>query len=83
MCQLLHSNRRLRQLHCTVNLFYEFPEMKLHRFIPNSNIHVSVKDLYFPRIGLPIRLQKNRQSDPGNIQIAHRYMNVEISDRIL
>ena len=52
--------------------------MKLRSFVPNSYIHVSVNDLYFPRIGLPIWLQQNRQTDPGNIQIVHSYMNVEI-----
>jgi hypothetical protein len=34
--------------------------------------------LYIPRMGLPIWLQQNRQTDPGNILIAHRYMTVEI-----
>jgi hypothetical protein len=28
-------------------------------------------------IGMPIRLQQNRQPDPGNIKHAYRYMNVE------
>jgi hypothetical protein len=35
--------------------------------VPNSYIHVSVNDLHFPRIGLPIWLQQNRQTDPGNL----------------
>jgi hypothetical protein len=52
--------------------------MKLHWLVPNSYIHVSVSDLYIPRIDLPILLQPNRQTDPGNIQIAHRYVNVGI-----
>ncbi len=52
--------------------------MKLRGLIPNPYIHVSVSDLYIPRIGLPIWLQQNMQTDPGNIYIAHRYMNVEI-----
>ncbi len=30
-----------------------------------------MSDLYIPRIGLPIFLQSNRQTDPNNIQIAH------------
>jgi hypothetical protein len=30
-------------------------------------IHVSVSDLYIPRIGLPILLQPNRQTDPGYV----------------
>jgi hypothetical protein len=60
--------------------------------IPTIYIHVTVSDLYIPRIGLPIflrkigrpilrvykSLQQNRQTDPKNIQISHRYMNVEI-----
>jgi hypothetical protein len=52
--------------------------MKLRSLVPSSYIHVSVSDLYIPTIGLPILLQKNRWTDPGNIEIAHRYMNVEI-----
>ncbi len=40
--------------------------MKLCDLVPNSYIHVSVNDLYIPRVGLPIWLQKNRQTDPGN-----------------
>jgi hypothetical protein len=37
-----------------------------------------VRDLYIFRTGLPILLQGNTQTDPGNISIAHRHMNVEI-----
>jgi len=44
----------------------------------NLHIYVSVSHLYIPRISLPILLQPNRQTDPGNIYIAHRYMNVGI-----
>ncbi len=40
---------------------------------PNFHIHVSVTDLYIPTIDQPILL-----TDPGNIEIAHRHMNVEI-----
>jgi hypothetical protein len=43
---------------------------------PNFHIHVSVRDVYIPRISLHILLQPNMQTDPGNIKIAHRYMNV-------
>ncbi len=35
-----------------------FPEMKLHCLGPNSYIHVFVRDLYIPKIGLPILLQE-------------------------
>jgi hypothetical protein len=40
--------------HCTENPIYVFPEMKLRGLVPNSYIHVSVSELYIPRIGLPI-----------------------------
>ncbi len=33
-------------------------------------------DLYIPRIGKHISLQQNRQTDPGNIWMSHRYMSV-------
>ncbi len=58
-------------MHCNQNFIYVFSELKLCGLIPNSYIHVSVSDSYMPRIGLPIRLQQNRQTD-------RRYMNVEI-----
>ncbi len=54
-------------LHCTENLIYVFPEIKLRGLVPNSSIHVSVRDLYIPSIGLPIWLQQNRQTNPGNL----------------
>jgi hypothetical protein len=34
---------------------------------PNFHIHVSVSDLYIPTISLPILLQENMWTDPGNI----------------
>jgi hypothetical protein len=43
------------------------PELKLRDLVPNSYIHVYVRDLYVLRIGLPIWLQQNRRTDPGNI----------------
>jgi hypothetical protein len=36
---------------------------------PNSYIHVSVRDLNIPTIGLPILLQEFRWTDPGNAYI--------------
>jgi hypothetical protein len=54
-------------MHCNENPIYVFPEMKLRDLVPNSYIHVSVIDLYIPRVGLPIWLQQNRQTDHGNI----------------
>jgi hypothetical protein len=55
-----------------------FPEKELRGLSSNFHIHVSVSDLYIPRIGPHIFLQQNRQTDCGNIKIAHRHMNVEI-----
>jgi hypothetical protein len=58
---------------------YVFPEMNLLGLVIsktdtvlnvrsfNFHIHVSVSDLYIPRIGLPILLQPNMQTCPGNI----------------
>ncbi len=37
-----------------------------------------MRDLYISKIDLPILLQGNMWTDPGNIQIAHIHMNVEI-----
>ncbi len=66
------------QRHKTENSKQIFPEMELRGLSPNFFIHVSVRDLYIPRIGLPILLQENMLTDPGNIWIAHRHMNEEI-----
>ncbi len=55
-----------------------FPDKELRGHSSNFHIHVSVSDLYIPRIGPHIFLQPNRQTDRGNIEIAHRHMNVEI-----
>ncbi len=41
-------------LHCKEDPIYVFPGMKLHGFVPNSYIHVSVSDLYIPTSGPPI-----------------------------
>ncbi len=53
--------------HCIENPIYVFPEKELRGLGPNSYIHVSVSDLYIPRISPHIWLQQNRQTDPGNI----------------
>jgi hypothetical protein len=50
---------------------YVFPEIKL--LFPEQNYtvlaptHISVRDLNISRIGLPIVLQGNMWTDPGNI----------------
>jgi hypothetical protein len=64
--------------HCNEKNAYVFPEKELRGLSPNFHIHVSVRDLYIPGIGPQIFLQQNRQTDPGNIYIARRHMNVEI-----
>ncbi len=43
-----------------------------------SYTHINVRDLYIFRIGLSILLQGNMWTNPGNILIVHRHMNVEI-----
>jgi hypothetical protein len=60
-----------------------FSEKELRGPSPNYHIHVSVSDLYIPRIGPHIFLQQNRQTDRGNIEIAHRHINVEIGPKAL
>ncbi len=64
--------------HCAKNPIYVFPDIKLYGLVPNSYIHVAESNLYIPRLGLPIWLQQSRHNDPRNIEITHRYMNVEI-----
>jgi hypothetical protein len=44
-----------------------FPKQNYNVLSPNFNIHVSVSDSYIPRNCLPILLQPNRLTDPGNI----------------
>ncbi len=56
-------------VHCTCNEnpIYLFPEKEMRGLSPNFHIHVSVSDLYIPRIGPHIFLQQNRQANYGNI----------------
>ncbi len=57
------------------NPIYLFSEKELLGLSPNFHIHVSMSDLYIPTFclfsfcfpGLPILLQKNMWTDPGNI----------------
>ncbi len=60
-----------------------FPKQNYIDLSPNFHVHVSVSDLNIPRIGLPILLLPNRQTDPGNILITHRYMNVGIGNEAM
>jgi hypothetical protein len=54
-------------LDCNENPIYIFLFWELRGLSPNFHIHVSVSDLYIPRIGSHIFLQQNRQIDGGNI----------------
>jgi hypothetical protein len=54
------------QRHNTENSKQIFPGKELRSLSPNSYIHVSVSDLYFPLIGLPFMLQENRLAEGGN-----------------
>jgi hypothetical protein len=61
------------QYKCLVPI-YVFPEMKLlflkqnyNVLSPSSCTHIFVRDLYISRIGLPILLQGNMWTDPGNV----------------
>ncbi len=53
-CGLMMTFRRA---HCKENPFYVFLFWELRGLSPNFNIHVSVSDLDFPRIGPHISLQ--------------------------
>ncbi len=55
-----------------------FAKQNYNVLSPSSFTHISVRDLYISRIGLPILLQGNMWTNPGNIKIAHRHVNVEI-----
>ncbi len=66
-CGLLAKNLGL-SLHCNENPIYVFPEKELRGFSHNFHIHVSVSDLFIPRIGPHIFLQQNRMlTDGGNM----------------
>ncbi len=45
----------------------KIPRKELRGLSPSFHIHVSVSDFYIPRIVLPILLQENMWTDPGNI----------------
>jgi hypothetical protein len=61
------SSRHTLQRHNNENSKQIFPEKELRGLSPNFRIHVFVSDLYIPMIGLPILLQENMWTDPGNI----------------
>jgi hypothetical protein len=53
--------------HCSANPIYVFSEKELRGLSHNFHIHMSLGDLYIPRIAPHIFLQQNRQTDRGNI----------------
>jgi hypothetical protein len=55
-----------------------FPKQNYNVLSPRSYTLISERDLNISRIGLPILLQENMWTEPENIQISHRHMNVEI-----
>ncbi len=44
-----------------------FPKQNYNVLSPSFYTHISVRDLYISRIGLPILLQGNMWTDPRNI----------------
>jgi hypothetical protein len=61
---LLRKKSLVKAAHCKENPIYVFHFWELCRLSPNFRIHVSVSDLYIPRIGPPFRIGR---PDPGNI----------------
>ncbi len=54
-------------MRCNENPSYIFLEKELRGLSPNFHIHVSVSDLYIPRIGPHNFLPQNRHTSLGNI----------------
>ncbi len=65
--QKICKSRLALQRHNTENSKPIFPEKELLGLSPNFYVHLSVSDLYIPTIDLPILLQENMWTDPGNI----------------
>jgi hypothetical protein len=53
--------------YCTENWKKVFLDRKLRGLSPNFYNYIYSSDLCIPTIGLPIWLQQNSQTDPGNI----------------
>ncbi len=51
-------------MHCNENPIYVFLDKELRGLSPNFHIHVSVSDLYIPRIGRHIFLQQKTVGRP-------------------
>ncbi len=61
------EEKKLKHMHCKENPIYVFLSWKLRGLSPIFHIHVSLSDVYIPRIGPHISLQQNRQTHPGDI----------------
>jgi hypothetical protein len=57
----------LSGVHCNENPIYIFPKKELRGLSYNFPIHVSVSDLYIPRMGPHVFLHQKRQTDCENI----------------
>jgi hypothetical protein len=63
-----NSASSMATVHCKDTIPKQIlPEKELHGHSRNLHIHMSVSDLYIPTIDLPILLQENMGTDPGNI----------------
>jgi hypothetical protein len=69
--KLWHVDSDLYQVrecvNCKENPIYVFLFWELRSLSSYFHNHVSVSDLYIPRISPHISLQQNRQTEPGNI----------------
>jgi hypothetical protein len=55
--------------YCTLYQKSDFCIPRNETAVHNSYIHVSVSDLYIPRISLPIWLQLKKQPDHGIVEL--------------
>jgi hypothetical protein len=65
-------------IHCNGNSVYIFLFWEWRGLSPNFHIHVSVSDLYIPRISPHISSSRKGRPIVGIYKFAHRYMNEEI-----
>jgi hypothetical protein len=72
------QHKYLVSIHVFPEMKLLFPKQNYNVLSPSSYTHISVRNLYISRIGLPILLQENIWTNPRNIKIPHRHMNVEI-----
>jgi hypothetical protein len=65
--ELMSYHSHAMQRNNTKNSKQIYLEKKLRGHSPNFYFHLSVSALYIPMIDLPILLQENMWTDPGNI----------------